>query len=409
MAILRRPPGRAALAFIFVTVVLDVLALGIVIPVLPKLVASFEGGDMARAAQTFGIFMTAWGVMQFLSMPVVGALSDRFGRRPVILISCFGLGCDYFLMAWAPSLAWLLAGRIISGITASSFATAFAYIADVAPPDKRAASFGVVGAAFGLGFVLGPAMGGLLGQVDPRLPFKVAGTLALVSAAYGFFILPESLAPEKRARFAWRKANPVGSLVLLRSHPELGGLAVSLFLMQLAHVALPSVSVLYMSYRYSWSELQVGLALAAVGVLSMIVQGALIRPVVSRLGERRSLALGLAFGAAGFLSYGFAASGGMFLAALPLMALWGFANPSLQALMTRHVSASEQGQLQGANSSLTAIAGLAGPAIFTLSFAWAIRPGAAFYFPGLPWVIAAALLGASCAIAWAATRPGSPR
>src|SRR6185312_15065368 len=333
---------------------------------LPKLVASFEGGDMARAAQTFGIFMTAWGVMQFLSMPVVGALSDRFGRRPVILISCFGLGCDYFLMAWAPSLAWLLAGRIISGITASSFATAFAYIADVAPPDKRAASFGLVGAAFGLGFVLGPAMGGLLGQVDPRLPFKVAGTLALVSAAYGFFILPESLAPEKRARFAWRKANPVGSLVLLRSHPELGGLAISLFLMQLAHVALPSVSVLYMSYRYSWSELQVGLTLAAVGVLSMIVQGALIRPVVSRLGERRSLALGLAFGAAGFLSYGFAASGGMFLAALPLMALWGFANPSLQALMTRHVSASEQGQLQGANSSLTAIAGLAGPAIFTL-------------------------------------------
>ncbi|HST00518.1 MAG TPA: MFS transporter, partial [Usitatibacter sp.] len=248
-----------------------------------------------------------------------------------------------------------------------------------------------------------------LGQVDPRLPFKVAGALALVSAAYGFFILPESLAPEKRAPFAWKKANPVGSLVLLRSHPELSGLAVALFLMQLAHVALPAVSVLYMSYRYAWTELQVGLTLAAVGVLSMIVQGALIRPVVSRVGERRALAMGLAFGAAGFLSYGFAATGKLFLAALPLMALWGFANPAIQALMTRHVSGSEQGQLQGANSSLTAIAGLVGPAIFTQSFAWAIKPGAAFYFPGLPWVIAAALLALSCAIAWAVTRPGSAR
>jgi DHA1 family tetracycline resistance protein-like MFS transporter len=403
MAGMSPKPGRAALAFIFVTVVIDVLALGIVIPVLPKLVASFEGGDMARASETFGIFMTVWGLMQFVSMPFIGALSDRFGRRPVILISCFGLGCDYFLMAWAPTLGWLLVGRIISGITASSFATAFAYIADVAPPEKRAASFGIVGAAFGLGFVLGPAMGGVLGQFDPRLPFKVAGALALLSAAYGFFILPESLPRERRAPFEWKKANPVGSLVLLRSHPELSGLAVSLFLMQLAHVALPAVSVLYMTYRYGWNELQVGLTLAAVGVCSMIVQGGLIKPVVSRLGERRALALGLAFGALGFFGYAIAATGAMFLAALPFMALWGFANPSLQALMTRHVSGSEQGQLQGANSSLTAIAGLVGPSMFAQSFAWSIGPSAAFDFPGMPYAIASALLVLSAVIAWIVT------
>jgi DHA1 family tetracycline resistance protein-like MFS transporter len=393
-------PRRAALVFIFVTVVMDVLALGIIIPVLPKLIESFEGGDTARAAETFGVFMTAWGLMQFLFMPVIGSLSDRFGRRPVILISCFGLGCDYFLMALAPSLAWLFVGRVISGITAASFSTAFAYIADVAPPEKRAASFGIVGAGFGLGFVLGPALGGILGQVDPRLPFWTAGALALMNAAYGYFVLPESLPKEKRAAFSWRKANPVGSFTLLRSHPELSGLALSNFLMQFAHVVLPSVTVLYMSYRYGWNELQVGLALAAVGVCSMIVQGGLIKPAVAWLGERRALAIGLLFGAAGFVVYGLAPSGAIFLAAIPLMALWGLAGPSAQALMTRRVSPSEQGRLQGANSSTTAIAGIFGPLVFSHTFSAFIRP-----LPGAPFLLAAALMLAACAIAWAATRP----
>ena len=403
------PVKRAALAFIFVTVVIDVLALGIVIPVLPKLIVSFEGGDTARAADTFGLFMTAWGLMQFLSMPLIGAMSDRFGRRPVILLSCFGLGCDYFLMAWAPTLGWLLLGRVISGITAATFSTSFAYIADVAPPEKRAQSFGYVGAAFGLGFVLGPALGGILGNVDPRLPFKVAGVMTVAAAAYGYFILPESLPPERRARFEWRKANPVGSLALLRSHPELAGLSVASFLMQLAHVVLPAVTVLYMSYRYGWDALTVGLVLASVGICSMIVQGALIRPVVARLGERRSLALGLAFGFLGFLVYGLAPTGAIFLAGVPVMSLWGFANPSLQALMTRHVSGSEQGQLQGANSSLTAIAGLVGPTIFTTAFSSFIAPDAPVRLPGAPYILAGAMLLASCAIAWNATRGLSPK
>ena len=334
----------------------------------------------------------------------MGALSDRFGRRPVILISCLGLGCDYFFMALAPNLAWLFIGRLISGITAASFGTAFAYIADVTPPEKRAASFGVVGAAFGLGFVLGPALGGALGQVDPRLPFWAAGALAVLNAAYGFFVLPESLPPDKRAPFRWRKANPVGSLVLLRSHPELSGLALSNFLMQLAHVVLPAVTVLYMSYRYGWNELTVGLTLAAVGVCSMIVQGGLIKPVVSRIGERRALALGLMFGAAGFALYGLAPTGAIFLIGIPVMALWGFAGPSAQALMSKRVSSSEQGQLQGANSSITAIAGLFGPALFTQTFAVFIGPRANVHLPGAPFLVASALLILACAIAWAATR-----
>lgn len=387
------------------TVVIDVIAMGIVIPVLPKLIESFEGGDTSTAARTFGIFMTAWGLMQFLFMPVIGALSDHFGRRPVILLSCFGLGCDYFLMALAPDLSWLFVGRVISGITAASFGTAFAYIADVAPPENRAASFGVVGAGFGLGFVLGPAMGGILGEVDPRLPFWAAGGMAIVSAIYGYFILPESLPEEKRARFEWKKANPVGSLVLLRSHPELAGLATSQFLAQVAHVVLPSVTVLYMSYRYSWSGLQVGLALAAVGLCSMIVQGALVRPVVKRLGERRALAIGLVFGAAGFAIYGLAPTGTWFLVGVPVMAIWGLTNPAIQAIMTQHVSASEQGQLQGANSSLAAIAGLFGPVMFSVVFATFIGPRANLHLPGAPYLLAAVLLLASCAIAWAATRP----
>jgi DHA1 family tetracycline resistance protein-like MFS transporter len=395
-------PRRPALAFIFALVVVDVIAMGIVIPVLPRLVESFKGGDTAAAAEVYGVFGTAWALMQFIFMPVLGALSDRFGRRPVILLSCFGLGLDYFLMALAPNLAWLFVGRVISGITAASFSTAFAYLADVTPPDKRAAAFGIVGAGFGLGFALGPALGGLLGGVDPRLPFWVAGALACANAAYGFFVLPESLPKEKRAPFAWKRANPVGSLRLLSSHPELLGLASALFLMQLAHIVFPSVTVLYMGYRYGWGPTAVGLVLAAVGVCSMIVQGGLIRTAVKHLGERRAMGVGLACGAAGMATYGLAGTGAVFLAGIPVMALWGLAGPSVQAIMSRHVSPSEQGQLQGACSSLQAISGLLGPGIFTQAFAFAIADASAAP-AGLPFLIASAMLAVAGAIAWRAT------
>jgi MFS transporter, DHA1 family, tetracycline resistance protein len=243
-------PRRAAFAFVFVTVLLDMLAIGIIIPVLPKLVVDFVGGDAVEGARVYGLFGTVWALMQFAFSPVQGALSDRFGRRPVILISNFGLGLDYVVMALAPSLSWLFLGRVISGITAASISTSYAYIADVTPADKRAARFGLLGAAFGMGFVLGPALGGFTGAVDPRLPFWIAAGLSLANALYGFFVLPESLPPERRSAFAWRRANPVGALTLLRSQAALIGLAGVNFLGNLAHAALPSVSVLYMMYRY---------------------------------------------------------------------------------------------------------------------------------------------------------------
>lgn len=396
----------AALGFIFALVVVDVIAMGVVIPVLPKLVEAFEGGDTARAAEVYGVFGTAWALMQFLFMPILGALSDRFGRRPVILISCFGLGLDYFLMALAPNLAWLFVGRVISGITAASFSTAFAYIADVSAPEKRAAAFGMVGAGFGLGFTLGPALGGVLGGVDPRLPFWVAGVLTLANAAYGYFVLPESLAVAKRSPFSWKRANPVGSLRLLSSHRELYGIAAVLFLMQLSHVVFPAVTVLYMGYRYGWGEMAVGLVLAGVGVCSMIVQGGLIRPVVKRIGERNALGAGLGLGAIGMSIYGLAPTGTIFLMGIPIMALWGLAGPSAQAIMSRRVSPSEQGQLQGASSSLQAITGMIGPTLFTQVFAWSITDrGPGLHLPGAPFLAAAVMLLLAGALAWWVTRP----
>jgi DHA1 family tetracycline resistance protein-like MFS transporter len=390
---------RAALAFIFITIVLDIFALGLIIPVLPHLVEDFLGGDTAGAAMAYGVFGTVWALMQFLSMPVMGALSDRFGRRRVILLSNFGLGLDYVLMALAPNLGWLFVGRVISGITSASISTGMAYIADVTPPEKRAASFGKVGVAFGLGFVLGPALGGLLGSVDPRLPFWVAAGLSLANAMYGLLVLPESLPPERRRQFDWRRANPLGSLRLLRSHPELSGLAGVVFLSNLAHAALPATFVLYAGYRYGWDARDVGLVLASVGVCSAIVQGALVGPAVRRLGERRVLLAGLSCGALGFLAYGLAPTGLLFLAAVPVVALWGLASPAAQGLMTRHVGPAEQGALQGANGSVMGVATMIGPGMFAATFAYFIGDGTRWHAPGAAFVLAAALLALGAVVA----------
>ena len=398
---------RAALAFIFVTAVLDMLALGVIIPVLPKLVVDFEGGDTARAAEVLGLFGTVWALMQFFCAPVLGALSDRFGRRPVILLSNFGLGLDYILMALAPTLGWLFVGRVISGITAASFATAGAYIADVTPPERRAAGFGMLGAAFGIGFVLGPALGGLLGAIGPRLPFWVAAALSLANALYGLLVLPESLPPARRAPFAWQRANPVASLTLLASHPQLIGLATVNFLRNLAHVALPSTAVLYMSYRYGWTERDVGLNLAAVGVCTLIVQAGLVQPAVTRLGERGVLLAGLVFGVLAFGVYGLAETGAVFWIGVPLMALWGLSGPPAQGLMTARVAPSEQGRLQGANGSLLGVAELVGPGIFTLIFAYAIRGDRLWRLPGAPFLLGALMLACATALAWRITTPRS--
>lgn len=369
------------------------LSLGLLIPVLPTLIErEFVNGDTVRAAQVSGWFATTWALMQFIFSPLMGALSDKFGRRSVILISCFGLGLDYILMALAPSLLWLFIGRVLSGITAASFSTAAAYVADVTPAEKRAASYGMyVGAAWGIGFVVGPAIGGLLGGISLRLPLWCAAGLTLLNALYGYFILPESLPKERRAAFRWSKANPLGSLRLLRSQRELLGLALLLLIYQLAHQVFQSVFVLYGSHRYGWSPEMVGLALTAVGVLAVIMQAYVVRRTAGRLGEWRMVMIALVAGAIGYAIYGIAWTGSIFCLAIPIFALVGYFGPGLQALMTRRVSADSQGQLQGANSSIMGIAGMIGPTLFTSIFSWAIKTESSVGMPGAPFFVAALL------------------
>ena len=392
-------PRRGAVAFIFVTILLDMLALGLIMPILPKLIESFVSNDTAQAARIFGLFGTAWALMQFVSSPVLGSLSDRFGRRPVILLSNFGLAADYVLMALAPSLAWLFVGRLISGVTSASISTAFAYISDLTPPERRAAVFGRIGAAFGAGFVLGPATGGLLGDIDPRLPFWAAAGLSFANALYGLLVLPESLPAERRSPFRWRTANPLGALQLLRSDRILAGLSVVNFITQLAHVVLPSTFVLYATYRYGWDTRTVGLTLAIVGVCAMIVQGGAVGLIVRLLGERGALMLGLCSGTVGFLIFGLAPTGTLSWLGIPAMALWGVSGAAIQALMTRLVPSDKQGQLQGATSSVQSMAQLAGPFLFTLTFAYFIGTAAPLHLPGAPFLLASALLIAALVIA----------
>jgi len=395
-----RGPTRAAFVFIFITVLLDMLALGIIVPVLPKLIIEFEGGDTANAALYYGVFGTVWAAMQFLAAPFIGALSDRFGRRPVILMSTLGLALDYFIMATAPTLRWLFLGRVLSGITSASFATGYAYIADVTTKEKRAGYYGMLGAAFGVGFVLGPAVGGLLGSVDLRLPFWVAGALSLLGTAYGFFILPESLPPERRAPLDLKNANPLGALGFLRGHGALFGLAAAAFLYRMAHDAMPSLFVLYGDYRYAWSARTVGLVLAVVGVASMIVQAGLVGRAAKVFGERRAMLAGFGFGALGFAAFALAPTGSLFLIGIPFSALFGLTYPNLQSIMTGRVGENEQGRLQGAVASLMGVAGIIAPVMFTQTFAAAIEPARGWNLPGLPFLMAAALLLVAAGIAW---------
>ncbi|WP_300617417.1 TCR/Tet family MFS transporter [Dokdonella sp.] len=363
-------PRRAALIFIFVTVLIDILSFGLIIPVLPHLIEGFLNGDVSKAAVWYGWFATAFMAMQFLFTPVQGALSDRFGRRPVILLSNLGLGLDFMMMALVNSLPLLFIGRLISGITAASFSTANAYIADVTPPDKRAGAFGMIGMAFGIGFVIAPAIGGVLGEINPRLPFWLAVGLALTNFLYGLLVLPESLPPERRSpRFDWSHANPIGSLRLLRRYPQVLGLVGVLFLMAMAHIVYPSTFVLYADYRFGWGPKMVGYTLGFVGVLGIVVQGGLVKRFVAYFGERRTMLFGLACGAIGFALYGLAPTGGWFWAASPIAALWGVAGPATQAMISRQVDPTEQGRLQGAISSLSSIAGIIAPTVFTRTFA----------------------------------------
>jgi DHA1 family tetracycline resistance protein-like MFS transporter len=392
---------KAALAFVFVTVLIDILAFGLIIPVLPHLLMDFVGNDTVRAAHWVGVFGVLFASIQFVSAPIQGALSDRFGRRPVILLSCLGLGVDFVFMALAQSLPWLLVGRVVSAIFSASFTTANAYIADVTEPAKRAQAYGMIGAAFGLGFIIGPAIGGELGAIDIRLPFWFAAGLAILNFAYGLFVLPESLPHERRtARFDWAHANPLGALKLLGRYRAIWGLAGVVFLINLAHYVYPSVFVLFADYAYGWDARTVGRVLAVVGVFSVIVNALLVKKAVARFGERRSLLLGLACGVVGFTIYGFAQTGMVFLMGLPIMALWALAMPSTQALVTRQVGPEVQGRVQGALSSLASLAGIVGPGVYPFVFGWAITDGAPLHLPGAPFLLAGVLLAGAGLVAW---------
>ena len=405
-------PARArtarapALGFIFVTLVLLVLGFGTIIPVLPGLVTKFAGGSVAAGSHAYGWLIGVFALMQFIASPVLGALSDRYGRRPVLLIALAGSTIDNLVMGLAPSLGWLFVGRVIAGLTAGVLATANAYIADVTPPERRAQGFGLVGAAFGLGFVVGPAVGGLLGHIHLRLPFFFSAGCLVLNWLYGALVLPESLPPERRRAFAWKRANPVGALALLRSLPGILGLAGMYFLYMLASLMLQSIWVLYTGYRYGWNTLQVGLSLAFVGISMAVVQGRLVHGIIGWLGEKRGLAAGLVVTALVMFGYGRASAGWMVYILVVFGAFGGIAGPAAQAIITRRVPADEQGAVQGALASLGSLAGIFGPPLAAWSFGACIAPGAPIYLPGVAFFEGAVLVLLALMLALRALRTG---
>ena len=346
----------------------------------------------------------AYAIMQFLFSPVIGALSDRYGRRPILLFSLFGLGVDYIFQAFSPTLFLLFIGRIIAGITGASFTTATAYIADISEPEKRAQNFGMVGAAFGLGFIIGPTIGGLSSEWGKhitfggdfnwsvRLPFLLAALFSIVNMIYGYFVLPESLASDKRRAFDWKRANPVGSLLHLRKYPVVSGLVVSFFLLYLASHAVQSNWAYYTMYKFNWSSLTVGMSLSVVGVLVALVQGGLIRFTIPKLGEKKSVIIGFCLYAVGMLLFAFANQGWMMFVFLVPYCLGGIGGPALQGIISNQVPANEQGELQGALTSMMSVTSFIGPIVMNNLFAFFITPAAPFLFPGMPFILGAALI-----------------
>ena len=387
-----QPKREAALGFIFITLLIDITGFGIVIPVFPKLIEHLINGNLSDAARYGGWLTFAYAIMQFLFSPVLGNLSDKYGRRPILLGSLLGFGIDYIFLAFAPTIWWLFVGRIIAGITGASFTTASAYIADVSPPEKRAQNFGIIGAAFGLGFIIGPVLGGILGQYSVKLPFLAAAGLALLNAAYGYFILPESLSKENRREFEWKRANPVGSLVQLKKYPAISGLIASLILIYIAAHAVQSTWTFFTMERFKWSESLVGYSLGFVGLLSGLVQGLLIRVTIPKLGQKKSIVLGLLLYSIGLFLFAFANQSWMMFAILVPYCLGGIAGPALQGLISTQIPANEQGELQGGLTSLMSVTSIIGPPLMTTLFAWFTSKQAPFLFPGAPFLMGAVLM-----------------
>ncbi|MEP5362845.1 MAG: TCR/Tet family MFS transporter [Reichenbachiella sp.] len=381
--------SKASLTFIFITLLVDVIGLGIIIPVIPDLIKELINGSLADAAVYGGWLMFSYAFMQFIFSPIMGGLGDQFGRRPVLLASLFGFGVDYLLLAWAPTIGWLFVGRILAGVTGASMTTASAYIADISKPEDRAKNFGMIGAAFGLGFIIGPVIGGLLGAYGSRVPFIAAAVLTLLNWLYGYFILPESLAKEKRRKFSWKRANPIGSLIQLKKFPVTVSLMVAMFFVYLASHATQSTWAYYTMEKFGWDVKMVGYSLGFVGLMVAIVQGGLIRIVIPKIGDRNGVYLGLILYFIGFVLFAFASEGWMMFVFMIPYALSGFAGPSLQSIMTGQIPEDQQGELQGAITSMISLTAIVGPPLMTDLFARFTNDSLGIYFPGAPYLMGA--------------------
>ncbi len=402
-----RQPGRHALIFIFFTVLIDSIGFGIILPVMPSLLTALTGETTAQVTLIAGFLLTTYAVLQFVCGPIMGNLGDRYGRRPVLLGSLGAFGFDYLLMGFAPTVAWLFLGRAVAGVAGAVYSPAMAYIADVSAPEKRAQSFGVMGVAFGGGFILGPALGGLLGSLGPRAPFFVAAALAGINLIYGYFVLPESLPPDRRRKFEWSRANPIGTLLALKRYPAVIALAGAVFLWQLGHQVYPSTWAFFAKIRFQWSELEIGASLAFVGILMAFTQGYLTGKIVPRVGEYRAVLLGVGSGVLSMLMLAFATQSWFAYAAMAAGMLQGLAYPSMNAIMSKQVPANEQGELQGGVASMMSLTTILGPLIMTQTLGRFSDHSAPFYFPGAAFVLASALATLSLLLVLRALSPAS--
>jgi len=396
--------SSAAIGFIFITILIDSIGFGLIIPVMPELIAGLKHIPVNQASTSGGILLATYAFMQFLCAPIIGNLSDKYGRRPLILFSLFGFGIDYLFLCFAPSYGWLFVGRVIAGITGASFTTAVAYIADISTQENRAKNFGMVGGAFGLGFIIGPAIGGALGEFGLRVPFFAAAILTLLNWLYGYFVLPESLSKDHRREFEWKRANPVGTLIQLKKYPAVKGLIISITLIYLAAHAVQSNWNYFTIYRFNWSKHMVGLSLGLVGALIAFVQVGLIRIVTPKIGNERSIYIGLGLYAIGMLLFTFANQSWMMFVFLIPYCFGGIAGPSLQATMSGNVPRNEQGELQGGLTSLMAVTSVLGPIMMTGLFAYFTGKKAPFIFPGAPFLLGAIFMVTSCLFAYFSLR-----
>ena len=391
---------QAAIGFIFITMLIDITGWGIIIPVIPKLIQELIHGDLSDAAKYGGWLTFAYAITQFVFAPLVGNLSDQYGRRPIILISLFGFSLDYLLLSFAPTITWLFIGRILAGITGASITTASAYIADVSTPENRAKNFGMIGAAFGLGFIIGPVIGGLLGQYGSRVPFYAAGVLCMVNFIYGYFILPESLSKENRRKFDWKRANPVGSLLNLKKYPSILGLMSAIFLLYVASHAVQSNWSYFTMYQLHWDEKMVGISLGIIGLLVGIVQGGLIRWINPKLGNEKSIFFGIALYAIGMFLFAFATQSWMMFVFLIPYCLGGIAGPAMQSVISGAVSPSEQGEIQGTMTSLMSASAIIGPPLMSMLFYYFTHDDAPIQFAGAPFILGGILMIISAVIAY---------